>query len=103
MNKLVITLLALLVVLGVSLFLSHPVREEAFIREEINKANYCSVDTDCVDVGGKCPFGCYVYVNEAEVERISELITAFDESCVYGCVFCPSVVCENNACKPVCE
>ncbi|MFP4189542.1 MAG: hypothetical protein ACLFSL_00720, partial [Candidatus Woesearchaeota archaeon] len=64
-------------------------------------ANYCETDSDCVDAGGKCPFGCYVYVNKDKVEQISKLIQSYDSRCVYGCVSESEVVCENNKCKEI--
>lgn len=69
----------------------------------IEKANYCVVDSDCIDAGGKCPFGCYVFVNKNEVNKISELIQSYDSKCVYNCVSKSKVVCENNKCKELLE
>lgn len=85
------------------LLFSFPKIKELNIKSEIEKANYCNIDSDCVDVGGECPFGCWVYVNKNEVNRISELISSFDSKCVYGCLFCPISICENSKCKAVCE
>ena len=73
------------------------------IRQEIEKAKYCDEDSDCVDAGGKCPFGCYAYVNKNEVSRIGQLIDSFNSKCVYGCISCPTAVCENKKCMAECE
>ena len=89
--------------IALSMFLAFPRMKESNITSAIEEANYCEVDSDCVDAGGKCPFGCYVYVNINEVEKISQLIQAYDSDCVYGCVSCPAVVCENQKCQEVCE
>jgi hypothetical protein len=89
-------------VLVLSLFLM-PKIKELNIKSKIEKANYCEIDSDCVDVGGKCPFGCYIYVNKNEVSEISSLVESFDSNCVYGCLACPTVTCENKKCKEVCE
>lgn len=77
--------------------------EELYIKNQISKANYCTVDSDCVDAGRKCPFGCWLYVNKNEVSGISGLVSSFDSTCIYSCLACPTAVCENNQCKEVCE
>jgi len=84
-------------------FTAFPKIKELKIKSAIEKANYCKIDSDCVDAGGKCPFGCYVYVNKNEVNNISKLLESFNSKCVYGCVSCPAATCENNKCKEVCE
>ena len=74
-----------------------------YIENEIEKANYCIEDSDCVDAGGKCPFGCYNYVNIVEFERISEMIESYNSKCVYGCVLCTGAKCTNGKCVEICE
>ena len=73
------------------------------IKEQINQANYCNSEEDCVYVGSKCPFGCYIYVNEAEANRITKLIDEFDSKCVYGCVQSYGAECKNNKCVEILE
>ena len=102
-NTLWVIILIVLVILVIAGFFLYPKIEKAVIESQIEKANYCDVYSDCVDAGGKCPFGCWVYVNKNEVSKISELINSFDSRCVYGCLSCPTASCENNKCKPVCE
>lgn len=92
----------ILITLVTCLFLLAPNIKESKIKSAIEKANYCEVDSDCVDAGGRCPFGCYVYVNKNEVGKISKLIETYDSNCVYGCMLCPTAICENNKCKEVC-
>ena len=77
--------------------------KESNIISAIEKANYCQVDSDCIDVGGKCPFGCYIYVNKNEVEQISKLIKSYSSKCVYDCISTSKVACENNKCKELFE
>lgn len=101
MKKIII--ISVIVLIIISVFLSYPKIKESYIKNEIKLANYCDIDSDCVDAGGKCPFGCYVYVNKNEVERISSLIGLSDPKCVYGCLLCEEVKCENNKCIEVCE
>ena len=50
--------------IGISIFLAFPKIKESNLKSAIEKANYCEVDSDCVDAGEKCPFGCYNYVNK---------------------------------------
>lgn len=88
-------------VIGVQFVISK--MEESQLRAAIEEANYCNFDLDCMDAGGKCPFGCYNYVNKNEVERMSGLIEAHDSKCVYGCASLADVICENNKCKEVLE
>ena len=63
-----------LLIITISMFWSFSKTKELNIKSAIEKANYCEVDSDCVDAGGKCPFGCYAYVNKDEVEKISPLL-----------------------------
>ncbi|MFA5259058.1 MAG: hypothetical protein WC402_03195 [Candidatus Pacearchaeota archaeon] len=98
-----IGIVLVLILLIVIAFFAFPKMNESRIKSEIKKANYCEVYSDCVDAGSKCPFGCYSYVNKNEVSRISKLIESFDSNCVYGCLACPNVTCENKKCKEVCE
>lgn len=93
----------IMLIIAVSIFLAFPKIKELNIKSAIEKANYCEIDSDCVDAGSKCPFGCYAYVNKNEAEKISQLIQSYDSKCVYGCVSCPTAVCENKKCKEVCE
>ena len=73
------------------------------IKEKITQANYCNSDDDCFFIGSKCPFGCYIYVNKAEGDRIKELIEGFNSNCVYGCVQSYGVECKNNKCVEILE
>lgn len=103
-KKIIISLIiSIIIFLIISSFFILPKLKESSIKSEIIKANYCDVDSDCVDAGGKCPFDCYVYVNKNEVDRISTLIESFDSKCVYGCILCQSAVCENSKCEVVCN
>ena len=104
MNKIILFSIidfAILTIVLVSLFGCS--RSKVYIKNEIEKANYCDVKEDCVDAGGKCPFGCYVYVNKNEVHRIENLIASFRSDCIYDCISCRNVECINNTCEPVCQ
>ena len=96
-KKIIIGIIILILILIIST--TYPMIKESSIISAIDKANYCNVDSDCVDAGGKCPFGCGVYVNKDEVNHISKLIESFHSRCIYDCVFCRKIICENNKCK----
>lgn len=104
MKKSIIFVLIGLVIVGillVSLFIF--MRSEYYIKYEIKKANYCDTKDDCVFAGGGCPFGCYIYVNKNERDRIKNLVESFNSKCVYGCLYCPDFECKDNKCEPICE
>ena len=87
--------------LAVGYFISQevvPSLTKQWITYQIDNANYCSIDSDCVDAGGKCPFGCYNYVNTDEGERISALLEGYESKCIYGCAFPPEVECIDGSC-----
>lgn len=71
---------------------------EDSIQKQIDEANFCSVDSDCTYAGSKCPFGCYVYVNKAESEKITKLIDSFDSKCIYDCMVFENVTCIKGKC-----
>ncbi|KKR22004.1 MAG: hypothetical protein UT48_C0001G0017 [Parcubacteria group bacterium GW2011_GWE2_39_37] len=85
------------------LYLILPKAKESIIKAEIQKANYCQIDADCIDAGGKCPFGCYNYVNKDRVLEISKKIETYTSKCVYGCISCPTAKCSNNKCVASCN
>lgn len=78
------------------------IKTEAEIQSEIENANYCDTKEDCMKVNAQCPFGCNVYVNVADGERIQALLDSFVSNCEYRCQVCESVECRNNQCEPVC-
>ena len=102
-NQIAIGISIVVLIFVVIIFFLSLKHEEANIKLAIEKANYCESDSDCIDAGGKCPFGCYIYVNKNEVEKISQLIKSYESECVYGCVSCPTAICEGKKCKEVCE
>lgn len=77
-----------------------PVSEEG-IKAEIVKANYCETADDCVDVGAKCPFDCYILTNKAEALRIKKLVDAFPSQCEYSCIAIKGIECAENVCKVI--
>lgn len=105
-KKIIFILLAIIIVLAALLVFQGKMKK-IYIKNQIKKANYCQVDSDCQDAfagtGGHCPFGCYAYVNKSEAGRIKYLIDSFESTCVYGCAYCPTAKCDKGRCEPVCE
>jgi len=101
-KKSTIGLIAILIVLAIPISASQNIKA-AFIKSELAEANYCQTHTDCVDAGGKCPFGCYIYVNQNEADRIKRLLDSYHSTCVYGCAKCPAVECVDGKCREVCD
>lgn len=77
--------------------------QETTVRQAIEEANYCETAEDCVLVGSKCPFGCYIYANAQEAERIRALVDGFESQCVYGCIQSSGVECRGNRCEAITE
>jgi hypothetical protein len=103
-RKKVIVFIVFILLIGSIVFIFNfsKIKEQS-IKVAIKRANYCEVAADCVDAGGKCPFGCYNYVNKNEVEYVAKLIQSYDSTCIYDCVLCPSAICISNKCVEVCE
>ncbi len=79
------------------------VSQEQRIKNDIARANTCDTENDCVLVGSKCPFDCYIYANAQEADRIRTLVDGFDSRCVYSCVASEGVACRNHRCEAVTE
>ena len=78
-------------------------KSQTFIRNQIYQENYCTTKDDCVNIGSKCPFGCYILVNKNEAEKIKKLVNSYESNCVYDCMYCPDFECKNGRCEPVCK
>ncbi len=102
-KKTAVVLLLIIAALSTALIASQKIKE-LYIKQEIKQANYCEADSDCENAvrGGQCPFGCYAYVNRNEVNKVSSLINSFRSTCVYSCVSCLGVKCEDKKCQPIC-
>lgn len=75
--------------------------KERRVKVQISASNYCEVDNDCVVVDSKCPFDCYVFVNQDNAVEVKKTIDEYESKCVYGCAEKPSVKCEQNKCIAV--
>lgn len=71
---------------------------EARIEAKLDDMNYCEEAADCVDVGGECPFGCYILVNQAEEAKADALLGRHVETCMYDCVAPTEILCEAGRC-----
>jgi hypothetical protein len=83
------------------LLLTACISDEARIKQEIATANYCVTSADCIDVGGKCPFDCYIFVNSSEVDRIKPMVDGFESTCTYSCLAIDGVDCIDSKCQAV--
>ena len=63
------------------------------LQRVIDDANYCTTADECVDIGSKCPFGCYILVNEAEADRVQRRLERFPTTCAYDCVVPGPITC----------
>lgn len=94
---------ASLFIASFGLLLAGCASEEARIKKEIAAANYCETKDDCVLVGSKCPFDCYIYANTAEADRIRAMVDAYETQCTYSCLASQGVDCVNNKCVTITE
>lgn len=108
LNKYQKATIILILIVGISLvwvmFFSRQTQER-YIKNEIGKANYCEVASDCQMVSqAQCPFGCYVHVNKNEAGRIGKLLEDYQNtnhrtSCIYSCIEFKGVGCINSTCQ----
>lgn len=73
--------------------------QEARIEARLDEWNTCEVAEDCADIGGECPFGCYILVNEAHVEQAERLLDRHAETCMYDCMAPGPVECVDGRCE----
>lgn len=94
----------LLSVLGIGLLTacspSSPASEED-IRQAIAAANRCDTAEDCVLVGSKCPFDCYIYAHRDEAENIRTMVGGFSSDCTYSCIASEGVECLSGKCVTI--
>lgn len=74
---------------------------EVGIKNAIAEANYCETKDDCVLVGSKCPFDCYIYSNAAEANRIRTMVDGFPSDCTYSCIATDGVECIAGKCEMI--
>lgn len=74
---------------------------EAGIKAAIAEANHCETKADCVLVGSKCPFDCYIYANASEADRIRTMVDGFHSDCTYSCIASDGVECVAGTCEMI--
>lgn len=74
---------------------------EADLRSDLEEANHCSTASDCVLIGSKCPFDCYIYVNASEADALKSRVDTFETECTYSCIQSFGVACETGKCVPI--
>ncbi|MDD4319016.1 MAG: hypothetical protein PHW10_01695 [Candidatus Peribacteraceae bacterium] len=85
------------------LLLSACAPSERQVKAELEKANRCEEAADCVLIGSKCPFDCYIYVHKDEAARMKAVVENFDAQCIYSCIQSTGVECEDNKCVAMTE
>lgn len=77
------------------------------INQEIENANYCSVDEDCTVLYFGCPFGCGSYVNKNSVDYLKKIVAAYQSTalqCEYMCMTPALPMCEAGKCvEKICK
>ena len=103
MNSKLIFVILFSILISIILFLVYINKppSEDYIRNEIEKANYCSSKDDCVLAGSKCPFGCHIFVNKNEKDKISDLIEGYQGTCLYACVELKDYNCIDKKCAAI--
>lgn len=95
---LIVFALSFLFAIGLNFLYQDRQSFEGGIAAAIETANYCETAADCSNVGSVCPFGCDVFVNEAEAGEIKTLLAGYQSTCQYFCVEITGVACTENKC-----
>lgn len=94
----IIFMISFLFAIGLNLLFQERKSHEGGIAQAITSANYCETASDCTRAGSVCPFGCDIFVNTAEAERISSMLSSYQSTCQYSCVQLKRVECVENRC-----
>lgn len=99
-----ITILTAIIFCLFILIWSLPFLAEGYIKNQIEQANYCNKKDDCIRINNAiCPFGCYIFVNKNEANRIKNLISFYNlinrNPCVYDCLFLKDYDCGDGKCQ----
>jgi hypothetical protein len=102
---LILVVICLLLWIYISQIWMLPFLNENYIRNQIEQANYCSVNDDCVEAYRKCSLPCHVFVNKNEVKRINNIVDIFKPTCLDDCwVLIPGasyIGCLNGKCENI--
>lgn len=67
----------------------------------VAEAAYCEQDEECVVIRGKCPYACFVAVNEDEVNSIETYIESLPGDCALRCMPEGAAACDAGRCTLV--
>jgi hypothetical protein len=76
---------------------------EARLRADLEAANRCETPADCVLIGSKCPFDCYIYAHKDEAVRMTAALDAYPSACEYSCIASSGVDCVQGKCQAITE
>lgn len=96
-------LVVIILIIAVFFIFNYKNLEKSYIKNKISEANYCQTESDCELVGSKCPFGCYIYANKKEADRIKGLVEGYESRCIYSCIQSQGVKCVENKCQSIIE
>jgi hypothetical protein len=71
------------------------------ISAEIAKAQVCKTKSDCAGPLYRCPFGCNIYVNKSEIDRIKTLLASYPEDCEFKCIPVKGFGCIGGRCQTI--
>lgn len=71
------------------------------IQEEITRAQSCKTKADCAGPLYRCPFGCNIYVNKGELDRIKKLLATYPEDCEFKCIPIKGFDCIDRKCQTI--
>ncbi len=91
-----------IIILGLLTSLLVGCSAEAKLKNELEAANYCETKNDCVLIGSKCPFDCYIYVNADKADILKSKVEAYESKCEYSCLACADVACVEGKCELAC-
>lgn len=76
---------------------------EASLKAELDAANHCATVDDCVMIGTKCPFDCFIYVHKDSATELRAKVDAFQSTCEYSCIAVSGVECRDQKCVSIIE
>ena len=81
------------------LFSGHPYFPTRATVEDYAGLDYCTEDTDCINVGGSCETGCIMLINQAERDTVDPLLSQPWSGCHIDCPPYDDPYCDNGVCQ----
>lgn len=76
-----------------------------YVSNQLERANYCDIKEDCVNIGSQCEFGCDTLVNRNEEHNMKEIFKLYklvskscDSFCFDDTMRFKEKNCVNNKC-----